>query len=72
MGKKPSDNTYYIAFDTQELPGALLAVRVTIDQEVIRDMERELPINLCEHPLYDKLATYVIHNRPRKLVEETE
>jgi hypothetical protein len=53
---------FYIDFDTESEPGKLGAVKVTIGYETITDMERELNIGLCNHPLYSKLQDYVKAN----------
>lgn len=54
--------TYYVAFDTREVPNAIVATRVTLEREIIRDLEASLPINLSEHPLYPLLESYVLRN----------
>jgi hypothetical protein len=53
---------YYISFDTKINPGKLEAVRVRIDVVTIEDMKKDLPINLCDHPLYSDLKKYVKSN----------
>ncbi len=57
---------FYIAFDTREMHPQLLATRVDLKQEVIRDDGRQLPINLCDHPLYRQLEQYVLANPSKK------
>ncbi len=54
---------YYIAFDTKEMPGKIVAVTVEIKKEVVRDTKLKMPINLPDDPLYKKLARYVKNNR---------
>lgn len=58
--------TYYIDFDTKDMPGAIRAVRVRLDEEVVRDHGRALPVNLCEDALYEKLEKYVLANPSKK------
>jgi len=63
MPERPDNKkTYYIAFNTLEMPGKLVAVSVQLSTEIIADLTRLLPINLCEHPLYPELARYVKDN----------
>lgn len=59
---------YYIAFDTKDMAPHIKATRVQIDFEVIRDMNKQLPVNLSEDPLYPQLEAYVKANpsKPRK------
>ncbi len=56
---------YYVSFDTREMEHRLVAVRVDISQEVIRDMEKPLHIDLCCNPLYKALYDYCMKNPPR-------
>jgi hypothetical protein len=53
---------YFIAFDTKEMKPNIIGWRVTLSKEVIRDMDKPLPINLCEDPLYPMLVRYVESN----------
>lgn len=53
---------YHVEFDTQEMAGRLLAVRVRLDREIIRDMNRKVNIALCNDPLYPALERYVRAN----------
>lgn len=55
---------FYISFNTKEMPGKLLAVKVTLDKEIISDMSKQLPLNLCNHPLYKDLYEYCKANPP--------
>ena len=57
---------FYINFNTKEMPGKILATKVTLSQELIRDMDKPLSINLCEHPLYKQLEQYVKANPSRR------
>ena len=58
--------TYYISFDTKELPGKIKAVSVTLDNEIISDMSKTFSIDLCNHPLYPNLVKYIEANPVRK------
>ena len=53
---------FYIAFDTKINPGKLEAVRVRLDIVTIDDLDSQLSIGLCNHPLYSDLAKYVRAN----------
>lgn len=55
--------SYYVSFDTKDMPGKIVAVKVTIEKEIISDMEKELPINMSEDPLYHHLKTYCENNK---------
>ena len=57
---------YYISFDTKELPGCIKAVTVTLDNEIVSDMNAQMSIDLCNHPLYSNLVAYVQANPVRK------
>lgn len=57
---------YYIEFKTKEAPGLLMATRVSLATEFIRDMDRKLAINLADDPLYPALYQYVKNNPPRE------
>lgn len=54
---------YYIAFDTKDMPGCIVATTVEIKQEIIRDNDKNMNICLVDDPLYNKLARYVKNNR---------
>lgn len=54
---------YYIDFNTTQEPGKLQAVKVTIELVTITDMNAEMHIDLCEHPLYKELQRYVRVNK---------
>lgn len=62
------NNDFYICFDTREYEPFLKATKVTLTTELIRDPQKQLPINLCEHPLYPALVRYVQANpiKPQK------
>lgn len=57
---------YYISFNTKEIPGAIKAVSVTLDNELVVDKDAKFPIDLCNHPLYPNLVAYVHNNPVRK------
>ncbi len=57
---------YHISFDTKEIPGAIKAISVVMDNEIIIDKNATFNINLCEHPLYPALVKYVKANPARQ------
>ena len=62
--KKTLPDAYHICFDTKQFPGLLVATRITIQQEVIRNEERQMNIALAAHPLYKDLFDYCMNNPP--------
>jgi hypothetical protein len=50
---------YYINFTTQE--GKLEGIRVRVDMQPI-SMNQKVRIDLCNHPLYKELESYVKDN----------
>lgn len=57
---------FYIDFDTLSDFGKLDVVKIGIGMEKITDMNRQLNIALCNHPLYPKLVAYVQANPVRE------
>lgn len=53
---------YFISFDTKEMPGHIKAVTVTLDNEIVSDMQAKMSIDLVNHPLYPVLVAYVKAN----------
>lgn len=53
---------YYIEFNTTEMAPNIRATTVELKHELITDMQKELPINLCQDPLYHHLVAYVNAN----------
>lgn len=66
MFKPNEENTYYIDFNTKEIPDHIVAVKVVLTSDVLRASDDKFRIDLCKHPLYEKLCNYVINNPPRK------
>ncbi len=56
---------YCIAFDTKEMPGKIVGVRVQLDKHVF-GMGDGVNVALCEHPLYPQLETYVRDNPSKR------
>ena len=56
------ENEFYITFNTKINPGKLEAVKVTLENVTITDMNKPLAINLRDHPLYRDLVEYVKAN----------
>jgi hypothetical protein len=64
----PKDNTFHICFDTQEMPGRIVATRVVLTKDFISDRDgASMFINLRDHPQYRALETYVHANPSRKM-----
>lgn len=59
---------YHIDFDTEEMPGMIVAVRVALSNEIIRDDVKKMRVDLRDHPLYAKLERYVLNNPSRKKI----
>ncbi len=62
--KRTLPDAYHIDFDTKQFPGLLVATRITIQSEVIRDEQRLMNIALAAHPLYKNLFDYCMNNPP--------
>jgi hypothetical protein len=65
---KPTD-TFQIDFDTQSMPGKIVALEIRIrsiiaDTRKPGDLEKSFRIDLSDHPLYRKLFTYCVNNPP--------
>ena len=65
--KQPIDSraprkSYLIAFDTSSTDGAIRAVKVTLEPEMIMPDDEKHAINLIDHPLYSYLRQYVLSN----------
>lgn len=58
---------YYINFDTNEMPGRIKATTVRLDTDVVRDMNKGLPVDLVDDPLYPQLERYVLDNPSGKI-----
>jgi hypothetical protein len=52
---------YGISFDTQEMPGKVVAVSVALDKLIMRQTD-SVRVDLCDHPLYPHLQRYVLAN----------
>lgn len=63
--KVPYTDTYCIEFNTEEMPGTIVATQIVISKRVMRkkDIAR---IDLCDHPLYSQLQEYVLNNPVRR------
>jgi hypothetical protein len=56
---------YCISFDTNEMPGKIVCVRVQLDTTII-GMDDKIRLDLVNHPLYRHLEEYVLNNRITK------
>lgn len=64
MRTDPEDeptNTFHISFNTKRLPGFIQTVKVTIENDVMDNMD-EVRVDLAAHPLYRELEEYVLAN----------
>lgn len=52
---------YAISFDTQEMPGKLVAVTVELTKRLMGPDDK-MSVALVEHPLYRHLENYVLAN----------
>ena len=57
---------YYISFNTKEIPTAIKAVKVSLDNIIVFDKNKEFNIALCDDPLYPILVKYVKANPYRE------
>lgn len=57
---------YHIDFNTKDMPGKILAVRVDLARELIRDEKQSFNIALCDDPNYPALERYVRLNPSKK------
>jgi hypothetical protein len=53
---------YHIEFDTNEMSPHIVAVKVTIERDVIRDMGASVNVALIDDPLWTALQRYVLGN----------
>lgn len=61
MDATKNTKTYHVAFDMKSRPGYMLAVKVTIETDVVMDDE-VVNVDLANHPLYKDLQQYVKAN----------
>lgn len=54
---------FYISFDTKEMPGKIVALKVSIQKEIITDMNKGMRVDLVDHPLYPQLVRYIEANK---------
>ena len=54
-------NVFYIAFNTKDSAGYIKAVKVTIEEDILDEMDT-VRVDLVDHPLYPELQRYVKHN----------
>lgn len=59
---------YCISFDTNEMPGKIIAVRVELSKHIMT-VGDSVNIALFEHPLYEHLEEYVLNNVKRRNAE---
>lgn len=54
---------YCVSFDTKEMPGKVVGVRVQLDKMVLAD-DTSVRVDLADHPLYRHLHDYCAKNPP--------
>ena len=52
---------YCFSFDTKATPGNVVAVSVALDNTILVPTDA-VRVDLCDHPLYKRLETYVLAN----------
>lgn len=57
---------YYIEFNVAPDKKSIQTITVSLDSEVVTDMEAEMTIDLLSHPLYANLEKYVLANPSHK------
>lgn len=60
---------YHIEFDTREMAPHIAAVKVTIERDVIRDLEAKMNIALIDDPLYPVLERFVLSNTSKRALK---
>lgn len=58
----PTD-TFHVEFNTEEMPGRVLATEITIRRKIAESKD-VFRLDLCNHPLYEKLFRYCMDNPP--------
>lgn len=61
--KKKNGLPYSVHFDTKEMPGKIVAVRVQLDKVIMGPLD-SVRVDLNDHPLYNRLVDYVLNNLP--------
>ena len=56
---------YGISFDTNEMPGKIVAITVALDKTIMLPTD-SIRVDLCDHPLYHHLETYVFANAAQR------
>ena len=64
MSTRIPARAYHIDFETLDMPGALVAVEVTISKRIGRDKD-VFRLDICDDPLYERLWNYCKNNPPR-------
>lgn len=64
-GRPGPTDTFHVAFDTLEMPGAIVATTVRLTKEIGRDGDT-FRVDLAAHPLYPDLEKYVLANPSRR------
>jgi hypothetical protein len=62
MKFRPTD-TFHIEFDTESMPGKIIATEVQIRRIITSDPKKVFRVDLAVHPLFRHLVTYVENNK---------
>jgi len=62
---------YYIEFNIAKDKKSIQTVTCNLDSEVVIDMEKQMDVSLCQHPLYPALERYVLANPSPKILDES-
>lgn len=54
--------SYHIEFDTREMAPNIVGVKVTLERDVIRDLDAKFNVDLKDDPLWAALQRYVLGN----------
>lgn len=57
---------YYIEFNIAKDKKSIQTITVSLDSEVVTDMEAQMDISLSKHPLFANLEKYVLANPTKK------
>lgn len=55
---------YCISFDTKDMPGKVVAIRVELTKMFVEPSDK-VRVDLVDHPLYKQLEQYVLNNRSK-------
>lgn len=56
--KRAPADTFHIEFDTESMPGKIIALGVTLKRDITSDPTKFWRVDLKDHPLYPALCRY--------------